>query len=188
MFGNAVVSKSVAWFFYLSIDLAFSTLDTEFFDLWPNLALKLLVGPHTNITLTSTNYCQVVSSKPGARWSKAWSWDGGAGIKRCNSTSSGSHSISWSMKGWYKPVGVDIEVELKVLTDKFIIQPAVFVVPLQYIRSNWLALYSFCTKWEETVWFEVVSCQNSTYNLIDPLSLIVIVVDVVCNLDFFTSL
>ena len=75
-------------------------------------------------------------------WNKAWSWDGGAGIKRCNSTSSGSHSISWSMKGWYKPVGVDIEVELKVLTDKFIIQPAVFVVPLQYIRSNWLALYS----------------------------------------------
>ena len=110
----------------------FSSLDTEFFDLCPNLALKLLVVPHTNITLTSTNYCQVVSSKPGARWNKAWSWDGGAGIKRCNSTSSGSHSISWSMKGWYKPVGVDIEVELKVLTDKFIIKPAVFVVPLQY--------------------------------------------------------
>ena len=75
-------------------------------------------------------------------WNKAWSWDGGGGIKRCNSTSSGRHSISFSMKGWYKPVGVDIEVELKVLTDKFIIQPAVFVVPLQYIRSNWLALYS----------------------------------------------
>ena len=142
IFGNAVVSQSVAWFFDLSIDLAFSTLDTESFDLCPNLALKLLVVPHTNITLTSTNYCQVVSSKPGARWNKAWSWDGGAGIKRCNSTSSGSHSISWSMKGWYKPVGVDIEVELKVLTDKFIIQPAVFVVPLQYIRSNWLTLYS----------------------------------------------
>ena len=120
----------------------FLDTDTGFFDLCPNLALKLLVVPHTNITLTSTNYCQVVSSKPGARWNKAWSWDGGAGIKRCNSTSSGSHSISWSMKGWYKPVGVDIEVELKVLTDKFIIQPAVFVVPLQYIRSNWLALYS----------------------------------------------
>ena len=68
IFGNAVVSQSVAWFFDLSIDLAFSTLDTEFFDLRPNLALKLLVVPHTNITLTSTNYCQVVSSKPGARW------------------------------------------------------------------------------------------------------------------------
>ena len=143
IFSNAVVSQYVAWFFDLSINLALSILDTEFFDLSPNLALKLMVVPHTNITLTGTNYCQVVSSKPGARWDFGIHLGVGMGAgeyKRCNSTSSGCHSISWSMQGWNKPVGVDIEVELILLTNEFFVQPAVFVVPLQF--SNCLTLYS----------------------------------------------